>query len=37
MQKHGCCLASNDYLARYIGMSKNTVRNYLGKLYELGI
>ena len=36
MQKHGCCLASNDYLARYIGMSKNTVRNYLGKLYELG-
>jgi len=36
MQKHGYCLASNDYLARYIGMSRNTVRNYLSRLYELG-
>jgi hypothetical protein len=36
MQKHGYCLASNDYLARHIGMPKNTVRNHLGRLYELG-
>ncbi len=36
MQKYGYCLASNDYLSKYIGMSKNTVRNYLSRLYELG-
>jgi hypothetical protein len=36
MQKHGYCLASNDYLSRYIGMSKNTLRNYLSRLYDLG-
>ena len=36
MQKFGYCLASNDYLGKYIGMSKNTVRNYLSHLYELG-
>ena len=36
MQKHGYCLASNEYLSKYIGMSKNTVRNYLSRLYELG-
>jgi hypothetical protein len=36
MQKHGYCLASNDYLARHIGMPKNTVRNHLGRLYEIG-
>src|SRR5437867_3561542 len=36
IQKHGYCVASNDYLGRAIGMSKNTVRNYLSHLYELG-
>jgi DNA-binding transcriptional ArsR family regulator len=36
IQKHGYCLASNEYLSKYIGMSKNTVRNYLSRLYELG-
>jgi hypothetical protein len=36
MQKYGYCLASNDYLSKYIGMSRNTVRNYLSRLYDLG-
>src|SRR3712207_6428340 len=36
IQKHGYCVASNDYLGKPIGMSKNTIRNYLSHLYELG-
>ena len=36
MQKHGYFLASNNYLSKYIGLSKNTVRNYLSRLYDLG-
>ena len=36
IQKHGYCIASNDYLGKPLGMSKNTIRNYLSHLYELG-
>jgi Helix-turn-helix domain len=36
IQKHGYCVASNDYLGKPIGMSKHTIRNYLSHLYELG-
>lgn len=36
IEKFGYCRASNEYLGKYIGMSKNTIRNYLSKLYELG-
>ena len=35
IQKHGYCIASNDYLGKPLGMSKNTIRNYLSHLYEL--
>src|SRR5919199_155234 len=36
IQKHGYCIGSNDYLGKPLGMSKNTIRNYLSHLYELG-
>jgi hypothetical protein len=36
MEKFGYCRGSNEYLGKYISMSKNTVRNYLSRLYELG-
>jgi DNA-binding transcriptional ArsR family regulator len=36
IDEYGYCRGSNDYLGRYIGMSKNTVRNYLSRLYDLG-
>jgi Helix-turn-helix domain len=36
IQKHGYCVASNDYLGKPLGMSKNTIRNYLSHLYALG-
>jgi hypothetical protein len=36
IQKHGYCSASNDYLGKPLGMSKNTIRNYLSHLYALG-
>jgi DNA-binding transcriptional ArsR family regulator len=36
IERFGYCRASNEYLGKYIGMSKNTVRNYLSRLYELG-
>ncbi len=36
IQKHGYCIASNDYLGKPLGMSKNTIRNYLSHLYALG-
>ena len=36
IKAHGYCNASNDYIGQHIGMSKNTVRNYLSRLYDLG-
>ena len=36
IRKHGYCLGSNEYLGRYIGLSKQTVKNYLSRLYDLG-
>ena len=36
IKKHGYCTGTNDYLAKYIGMTKNTVKSYLKRLYALG-
>jgi len=36
IKAYGYCKATNEYLGVHIGMSKNTVRNYLSKLYEYG-
>lgn len=36
IKRHGYCNGTNDYLAKYIGMSRNTVKSYLKRLYALG-
>jgi len=35
IKKHGYCTGTNEYLAKYIGMSRNTVKSYLRRLYAL--
>jgi len=36
IKRHGYCNGTNDYLAKHIGMSRNTVKSYLKRLYALG-
>ncbi len=36
IERYGYCDAPNEYLATHMGMSKNTFRNNLSFLYELG-